>query len=593
MASIPRAVDLAREITEAGQVTRPAELAALRGLLGDLSTTPVASAAFLEALGAQDLLEVTVSAALLVPDDGTGDDRQWRAAVGDLQRTLATVLACGTREVGDPGQVGESWVTDLKRVGRERLALDQAPLLDVHGYCAVGVLLSHGEYSADFLNDVGGDILHLERTGDGQQGGSRFWSTSSGMGGTPPALNHTGNAAGDGYDPVVGLLTAVGRDPAVAKAFFTADQDAQKRLGRVDYLVTDRNWDGSSWNPTDTTAVKALGTALKAATCVGPQDPDSWKIVGSIVREIDLDEQRHGYPNGEPDADPSLLFANNDLVNPALRQDLGTILSTHIDSVHSAYVKESGPDLNHAELDPGALERVLSEVAKNPEANRELYAATVARTAQLYDTSLREHGWKGSGFLASYNSSTANILWSLDRGAVFAGIKNEINEENAVDPTTVDTAFAAAGGVLNFATTRLLPGSELAQQLFDTGGGIMLDRTSEQTKDSLATDRTGAMENLLTNQNRNSRDVLEGLLDAALVQHTPHEVLQDAAMVDPTGAWKARSGWDATNVAKWETYLDENDPSGSLQSLRSGVRNNYPDREYLPFGLEQYRRSTP
>jgi hypothetical protein len=69
-------------------------------------------------------------------------------------------------------------------------------------------------------------------------------------------------------------------------------------------------------------------------------------------------------------------------------------------------------------------------------------------------------------------------------------------------------------------------------------------------------------------------------------------VLQEAGVIDSKGDMKVHSK-GVRGAEKWDLHLIHIDPSGMIQTLRSEARDKYPDKEYLPFGLEQYRKSAP
>jgi uncharacterized protein YukE len=403
------AASLANGTAQAGDVAR------LRSLLGDIQEIPGCPAEFLQTLSANRLVDLTAALSLTDPQD--------RADAAASQATLGELLAAATQKPDQIGQLDTTWVKALQHTGRERHTLTHTtPATDLtaefYGYSAIGVLLGHGTPSTTLLNAIGGDLLNFERTAGGPTAGSAdFWrptmarpfsSLDVPVPGWDMDLTGTPGTALASWDPVTGLMTALGRDPHLAQDFFLAQTsqytDAQlnkfaskdglpdNRLDRIDYLLTDRGW-----GDRDDTAINAFGHALVQAGAVNPDDQKSVAIMAGIVHEISLPEDRR-----------EQTFATTDLVDPRLRTELATIVGSHMASIHKAYHGSKGqnsglviadrnvylPGRQNARLASlGATEtaRILAELSKDPEARSTLTLAASAYATSAYQYELLVH----------------------------------------------------------------------------------------------------------------------------------------------------------------------------------------------------------
>jgi uncharacterized protein YukE len=553
------ATDLARGITR-GDDPR---LTQVRDLLGEYADNPAFATTFLTGLGAGGLLHLTT---ITTQGDGNG--------VAGLQQDLGRILARGTRNPGDQWQVSTEWVKDLTAQGRQHWAYHPDPTVEqwtahgrpalenfdyqVYGYQALGVLLRTGSYSAGFLNTVGGDLLAADRAGNGID----TWPHH--------AWDHTGDALAPGgdadtWDPLVGLLAALGHDPHTAQEFFTGETTGAKgtvseRFPRVDYLVTDRNW-GS-----DDTGINALGHALRTATAT--TEPAALRIVESIVHEVAADE------GASKDT-----FKNSQIIHPALRPHLGHVYAHHIYSVINA-VGEGAVDsqdypLPIAELDAHEITGLIAELGKDPAARATLLDAAHNRSLELYESAYKNN--KGSELitaLRSYSYSSAYIIGALDHGATTEEGKR-LTEQDKAHNGTIDMISDWATVFLNtgVAAGNLsgpLPGA--AAEAGKAAGTTFLDGLAEKYRQ----DRSALAEHLAKQRTATSSDAATAVLQSLFLHHTPTTELVDAGIIDTkTGRIRSQSDWSHGAMEAWKKSFKKLPDGGELWGLLTPIHSYY------------------
>jgi len=387
----------------------------------------------------------------------------------------------------------------------------------VHGYQALGVLLRTGTYSAAFLDTVGGDMLAADRAGNGVDA----WPHQ--------AWDHTGVALvpggdADTWDPVVGLLTALGHDTHTAQAFLTAETTGEKgtgseRLTRVDHLVTDRNWG------TDDTGVNALGTALRTATAT--TEPAALRIVESIVREVSLDE------NTSQDT-----FANSQILPPALRPHLGHVLARHINSVINGIGEVDPRDYSEpkAALDRYETAGLLAELGKDPTARATLLNATYDHSLTLYENACKnKQGHDLVSSLSYYSRAVANVAGALDHGATIEEGRR-LTEQDEARNGTVDMIHDWATAALNTGVA---------------AGGI-----------------SGPLPGAAT----------EAVLQSVIIHHMPTTDLVNSGIIDPeTGLIRPRSDWPDDAQTRWKDSVLHLENGHDLTDVYNAISGHYED----------------
>lgn len=107
------------------------------------------------------------------------------ATVGALQKQFADAVATSTRHIGEPGQLSQNWVDQLKKAGKSEQTFKVGGTIGsvtIRGYVPLMATLGNGSgYSADFMNQLGNDMKSFEQS----HGGSACW-LPDGTGGPPP-----------------------------------------------------------------------------------------------------------------------------------------------------------------------------------------------------------------------------------------------------------------------------------------------------------------------------------------------------------------------------------------------------------------------
>lgn len=240
--------------------------------------------------------------------DGTGSKGKVRLdAVQGLQRYLGPALANAT----DPDHKGYlNWGPEFRKIGAKEIQLDgfmYAP----KGYQLLSGILRYGHYDKRFLLPIAEHVTQLQH--DHPRG---YWSRPSGPDqkfGFDPNGERT-----SGYDPVTGILEALGHSPAAAEDFFSKDpgnnpayaydeEGRQDRTKPLDYgYLSELTSDGYKWNNDAASPVQgerhmpgkdSLGHALEAAATGAPHDrpadervpghtPERAEIVKALMREV-------------------------------------------------------------------------------------------------------------------------------------------------------------------------------------------------------------------------------------------------------------------------------------------------------------------
>lgn len=236
------------------------------------------AAALVDGLGPEQLLDVPMALAhgAVYPDSDT--------VFGTFQQVLAVVgtsLATATNPTSPTYQENPThwrrFTEELTDLGTSRYA-GHYP---VERFWGLGVVLRHGTYCTEFLDTVGSAMYAYEQETPG------LWplSTDEPYASVLPPDPTTGRLD-TANDPLVGLMTALGRNAEAGQGFLLgSDGD------RLDYLLTDRpHWDDGG---------RALGAALETATIGLPPElqRDGAKIVARIVHDIGNSDTAHALPS--------------------------------------------------------------------------------------------------------------------------------------------------------------------------------------------------------------------------------------------------------------------------------------------------------
>jgi hypothetical protein len=351
----------------------PAEAARLAGCTR-YAQDPTFATELQRRLGPDGLLLLVGALTKMATGDDPPSERDRAAA--RIQQLLASTLATATNEGNEP-HLDAAWIARLEEAGRRKVDFGSFAFRP-YGYQLLGVLLKHGTYSSRFLRDVGADMLAFEHANGPDAG---VWAANQPRGRTYDGFHLDLIDGAGGFDPMVGLVTALANSPGAAKDFFAVDPG--RTGGRLDYLLTDRTWrhDGPAGDePGCSAGTDALGRALDAATTGRPRDATSAAIMQAVVHHLGDDaETRAG------------VVEETDLAPANMRDSLGHMLATYVGDVNAAFDPSldrtadwddpalPGREPAHARFDRFELMRVLADTAKDPGAY-----AQVSDTQRVY-----------------------------------------------------------------------------------------------------------------------------------------------------------------------------------------------------------------
>ncbi|ASO22364.1 hypothetical protein FHR81_004281 [Actinoalloteichus hoggarensis] len=295
--------------------TRPLtheEAVELRDLLEHYAEDPVFATEFLELLGPEKTLALASDVTGIGNHLGNPDPELARG----LQIELGQALATATDGRGEPN-LGEQWWADLAEAGRQEVLLPgyRGPE-GVYGYQFLGPLLNSGEYSSEFLEFLGADLIDFEKENP------EAWNTQEGVLGEPLRFNFIDDQTA-GLDPMYGLMLALDENPQAAKDFFSKDGE-----NRVEYLA-EREWIPDSLTrsvPDDHLSAgwSSFGDALEAATLEAGRDEVSREILRDSIGAFA--DRPDGIPHTMGDTMTNMIsaeiaFVNADSMNSGINPD--------------------------------------------------------------------------------------------------------------------------------------------------------------------------------------------------------------------------------------------------------------------------------
>jgi hypothetical protein len=560
---------------------------------------------FLTGLGPDGLLFLTGRVALAQPD---ASYPELGGTVGGIQALLGGGLAlASTRRgpavaPGGPAPAGRGlpaeWLLALARAGRQRYGvvttIAGSPVtVELYGYQLLGPLLRTGGYDGRFLQTVGGDLVDFEV----ERGGAGLWGQwLPGLGSHAEALrlDWTGGRSADrpsGFDPVLGLLSALERNPAGALDLFTgrietgpgswsdgtpkelAPPPGGHRLPRLDYLLTDRAWP-SAWadprhsleflaaHPEATSAspgLAQLGTVLAQAARL--DDPRAVNLVELIVYEVNTDERAMGYRDGAVPGETWTQTATNvehDLVHPALRDSLASIVADYIIDVNAA-VQDSGASMPGglgADFEATHMVRFLADLGKSQPAHETVLAAQTAYAATAYHyylsgeadlqpDGLRERLTAAEGVARAYGA----VAGAVDVGAATADWYAQWQRDLAVNARVADGFLVAELVTAAGADLVSSRASGVGYAAGELAGSVLDDFRTE-----LMVDHSG----LSTYRNAvlfgDSRRTAATLAEVAIYHSGQLSDLEDLGLRADDGRAKPISAWDERDREQWDAY---------------------------------------
>jgi hypothetical protein len=375
--------DKAAALAQKAPVMTDEELAQLAKYQSEMSD-PAFATEFMNKVGPDGLLYLGAALTKMKPYEPMDDKAKARlASLKTIQQMLGTGLAAATDKSND-SHVDDAWINKLKDEGKKKIDFGSYSF-QPYGYQVLGNMLKDGNYSKDFLTNIGGDMYSFEKAHPG------VWQENR-----PQGAMYNGYSLdldGGGFDPATGLMTALGKNADASKAFFSAD-DPSSPDGRLNYYLTKRVWDADDL-PSGTVIPKdhqspgldQLGNALDSATTIN-RDGTSARIMEGVVHDLGNAPHVHDKKFGEYDAVP-----------PAIRDSMAHMIKTYIGDAHNAEggsgaarpgvwndpaLPNDDPNA-HAFFNRDELNRIVADTGKDPDSYKTIYDAEKVYTALAMD----------------------------------------------------------------------------------------------------------------------------------------------------------------------------------------------------------------
>lgn len=497
---------------------------------------PAFATTFQQRLGPDGLLYLAGALTKMASDEDPPNARDKSAA--DIQQLLADTLATATNPDNEP-HLDAAWIAELKKQGREKVDFGSYSF-EPYGYQLLGVLLKHGHYSSEFLNDVGGDMLDFERSSGSdadvwtanQPSGAMYWGFHLDL------IDGSG-----GFDPMVGLMKGLADNPEASKTFFGTDPGADG--SRVDYLLTDRTWMSDAAygrDPGDrqSPGTDYLGQALDGATTGPPRDATSATIMQSVVQHLGADaETRDG------------VVEDTDLAPANLRDSLGHMLSTYVGDVNATFDPNldrtgnwddpalPGQEAAHARFDKFELMRVLADTSKDTGAYTQMYDTQRVYTALALDAAAVDGNPLGPDTIgrdavvedrreavSATAERSASVFGALDFGHNL-GVEQTNEDADQQTNDRLESNGKAASFVLGQVLDKVpVPG-------LSAGADAYIDTLVENSK----VDSTGKTNYEIGQTYGNSQNLVSSLVHDTLYSNNIYETTQapPASLRDPQG----------------------------------------------------------
>ncbi len=425
-----------------------AQLAQLDALLKANSGDSRFTTAFFQDLGPQESLLFYGQLAWTASGNGAND--QTRAnLLKDMQAQLGTSLATATSLQGWP-HLSDAWEAGLRQAGGQKMQLDMVnpndPQGQVYGYQILSDYLRTGTYDEHFLLPVAEDITNLS-----EQDPTKWVNES--LEGSNDRLNFLDATAG--YNPLSGMLEALGRSPKASLDFFSANNN-----NYFNYLTSDSNnnalliSDSTGVGPTAYAAaykaqMSTLGDALQSATTGVPFDaangvqlplhtPAMAALANKIVTKFG---QNPGLLSGEDGVNP--LFA-------PLNSSIGHITASYIGDVDQSLSGTSNRLSLYgapAGFSSANVQTLLHALGRDPDAYGAVVQAQNAYTAVQLQNVVQTSGAQYPDLPAALNNVSQD-------GAMVNGILSrskiqELQQNSAASDAAYNAAINQNAGIAN------------------------------------------------------------------------------------------------------------------------------------------------
>jgi hypothetical protein len=406
----------------------------------EMQDDPYFAAGFAGALSADELADVVITMGYnrSYPDgyktlEQVDEENAW---YGVLLNGMSTTMATATRNSDDlalPADYARSWIETIEA------EVPTSPYYDggdgrVDRANALTVLLNEGRFGDTFLMGIAEDVYAYERKIGDERG--KVWGPRGSDG-----ISNGGVYDADGNrftDPMVGIMSALGRSSEVAATFFNPDGGGSRATDRAEYLIRDRTWTADDFDAVAEALDSAATTYHRPDATSAQQTQSAWIAAATVHYLGTRDGGRHDRAIGD-----------------AGKDSLAHLLSSYISDLdrvaqgQNSTPPESGPGfgVNQSEFDTapwlaglpvGAefyredLNKVLGEVLTDDRAMQQLADATAhfnaARTAGAAD---RFNADPTAGFTGPMQSSgqlQGYVLGNLERASKAAG--KEVDDRN-------------------------------------------------------------------------------------------------------------------------------------------------------------------
>ncbi|MFJ9774714.1 hypothetical protein ACIRVF_26305 [Kitasatospora sp. NPDC101157] len=378
------------------QGERAADLLKLAGNLSDAqldelnktlkanANNPQFTTAFYGRLGPDGFLKYYGQLAAASADKGNRS-----TAIADLQKNLGAALAGATDSHNFP-HLSDEWAAGLRRAGATRVEVWPAGGAQPFGYQILSNILRTGTYDKRFLNPIAEHVTQLSER-------DAFWASD---GWNVRDFNHLKflGAPENGFNPMAGVLEALGHSPQAALAYFQEPATTYNVDGSVkqynqkntyfDLLTkTGGNsllqdvWTGHTelYGHAEQAGVTSLGHALEAATTgraydsqdpLAPHTADQAELMKRVVDH---------FGNGDL---PKSLHSGGEFAGIA--PSLGHMAAAYMGDVQGALSPDDKALPRYgapADLNQANTAKLLGALGRNPDA-----FGAIAQAQQAYTT---------------------------------------------------------------------------------------------------------------------------------------------------------------------------------------------------------------
>ncbi|MEW2221939.1 hypothetical protein AB0939_22065 [Streptomyces sp. NPDC006990] len=485
---------------------------------------------FYRELGPKKALQLHGQLGIDASTDG-GDTR--RALSRTIQNSMDTGLALATRKDGDGPRLDSTWVTELKKAGKEPILLhdpqsnewgkNSMPQQKVLGYQVLGNMLRHGKYGNDFLTSVGNDMVETERK---NEFGPRGWPNPHNAR-SDAVLNLDPNG-GAGFDPMAGLMTGLSHAPGAATEFFnayTGDEDGHpKRMDNFDYFFGDkaakdpqepRHWPHDGDDDDGTFGKDALGGALEAATTgrpagdEGPPEKHGEEEAALFHRAVRRLGDRHNAPLVQHGGDLEPLQSHMGNMAADYMRDV----QRGIDRVPKGLIAEQGADADLGSIESAALKRFLQNASQSPDG----YAAITHSSHAVSAEALRNAmGDPPEGFSTSdaaiKGAKPGALVAALAAEGRADGIEAAEDKVGAAERynESLDKKQELVAQVMDMGLGRLAYGSEAAGQVAGVVQEAVFDHYRKDPEE-IAREVQGQREDFLSGERKREASAMESI----------------------------------------------------------------------------------